>query len=444
MSAGAGIPSLSQLVAWPNGYLTEAADHWELVGARSYGVANRAWRDALAADWHGNGAEALRTAAHADMLATSGVADQLQAAAKMARSGASDLQAARSRVRYAVLDANAAGFDVDDDMAVIDRSTGGSAAERAARQAQAQALAADIRRRAAQLVALDQQVAGKITAAVAGIRDIFPQGSAPQTAPRKPEIHSVDNHTFKQDPAPPADPGADPPWKDLPPPQNWDDVRKILQQLPPGKNDPHRELDTPEEIRKFFEWLSKGAVGDLPNSGGFPRMKLPDGTEVKLRPDSTSGGPTIEAVPPGKTKGPKVHLPLAPVVDDPPVLPDIDQHPIPEPQPPLSGHPPPPTLPPTQIPHPADLPPWLQDPSPPGFTVSPVQQPPAFGWDQPDAPGSPAPHPAPPPGGPSWLPQVGHDLSEGGKAVFGWVMVGGILVWTILSGGGQTGEAAVP
>ncbi|OBJ16790.1 hypothetical protein A5623_17870 [Mycobacterium colombiense] len=444
MAAVAGFAGLSQLLAWPTEHLTAAADHWEVVRDRTYGVASGVWRDALSVDWRGEGAEALRTATHTDMQTTSAVADQLHAAAKLARSSASDLYAARSSVRYAVQDAGTAGFDVGEDMSVTDRSTGGSAAWRAARQAQAQALAADIRQRAAQLVALDQQVAGKVTAAVAGIRDIFPQSSAPQTATRKPEIHGVDNHTFKQDPAPPADPRADPPWKDLPPPKNWDDVRKILQQLRPGKNDPNRELDTPEEIRKFFEWLSKGAVGDLPNSGGFPRMKLPDGTEVKLRPDSTSGGPTIEAVPPGKTKGPKVHLPLLPFVDDPPVLPDIGQHPIPEPQPLPSGRPTPPTLPPTQIPHPADLPPWLQNPSPPGFTVSPVQQPPVFGWDQPDAPGTPVPHPAPPPGGPSWLPQVGHDLSEGGKAVFGWVMVGGVLVWTILTGGGQTGEAAVP
>ena len=73
---------------------------------------------------------------------------------------------------------------------VTDRSSGGSAAQRAARQGQAQAFAGDICQRAAQLVALDQQVAGKITAAVAGIRDTFP---------RKPQIQAVDNHTFKQD-----------------------------------------------------------------------------------------------------------------------------------------------------------------------------------------------------------------------------------------------------
>ncbi|MEB3983514.1 hypothetical protein OQ968_19870 [Mycobacterium sp. 663a-19] len=200
MSAVAGIPGLSQLLAWPTDHLTEAADHWETVGARSYGVANQVWRDALSIDWQGDAADSLRTATHADMVTTSAAADQLHAAAKVARSGASDLTAARSRVQYAVADARTAGFNVSEDLSVTDRSGGGPAVQRAARQAQAQTLAGDIRQRAAQLVGLDQQVAGKITAAVAGIRETFPQ-SPGLAGPRKPQIQAVDNH-WKQDPAP--------------------------------------------------------------------------------------------------------------------------------------------------------------------------------------------------------------------------------------------------
>ena len=47
MAAVAGFPSLSQLPAWPAEHLTEAAEHWEAIGERSYGVANKVWRDAL-------------------------------------------------------------------------------------------------------------------------------------------------------------------------------------------------------------------------------------------------------------------------------------------------------------------------------------------------------------------------------------------------------------
>lgn len=203
MAAAAGVPSLSALLAWPTDHLTDAAAHWESVGERSYVVSHQVWRDAHSADWHGEAAEALRTATHGDLRTTSAAVDQLQAAARVARSGASDLSAARSRVRYAVEDARTAGFAVGEDLSVTDRMTGGSTAQRAARQAAAQAFAGDIRQRAAQLVGLDQQVAGRVTAAVAGIRDTFPQMPAPAAPPSDNRVWAVDNHTFKQSPQQP-------------------------------------------------------------------------------------------------------------------------------------------------------------------------------------------------------------------------------------------------
>ena len=143
MAAVAGAPGLSALLAWPTDHLTEAAAHWETVGERSYGVAHGVWSDALTVDWSGEAAEALRTDTHADMMTTSAVVDQLQSAASVARSGASELDAARSQMRYAVEDARSAGFEVGEDLSVTDRMTGGSAAQRVARQAAAQAFAAE-------------------------------------------------------------------------------------------------------------------------------------------------------------------------------------------------------------------------------------------------------------------------------------------------------------
>jgi hypothetical protein len=84
MSAVAGFPGLSTLLSWSTEHLTEAADHWDTVGEHSYGVANQVWRDAL----QGGAADALHSGTHADMLTTSAVADQLQEAAKVARTGA--------------------------------------------------------------------------------------------------------------------------------------------------------------------------------------------------------------------------------------------------------------------------------------------------------------------------------------------------------------------
>lgn len=202
MSALVGIPELSQVLAWPTQHLTEAADYWETIAGRSYTVANEIWRDSLSVDWRGRGADAFHASTHADMLETSAVADQLQVAAKIARNGVSDLSAARTRVRYVVEDAVRAGFDVRQDMSVTDPWTGGSMAQREARQAQAQAYAGDIRQRAAQVVAVDQQIADKITAAMAGIRDTFPQAPGPEEPQPKPKIQGVDHDRFKEDPPP--------------------------------------------------------------------------------------------------------------------------------------------------------------------------------------------------------------------------------------------------
>ncbi|MFZ0231308.1 MAG: hypothetical protein WA622_05470 [Mycobacterium sp.] len=140
MSAVATPPSLSQLLDWPTEHLTDAAEHWEAVAERNYGLANQVWQDASFVDWQGNAADALRTATHSDMIAASAAADQLQTAAKVARSGAADLYAASSRLLYALEDAQSAGFDVHEEGSVVDRSTGGSAAERAAGQSGGAAL----------------------------------------------------------------------------------------------------------------------------------------------------------------------------------------------------------------------------------------------------------------------------------------------------------------
>ncbi len=201
MAAVTTTPGLSALMAWPTDHLTEAASHWESVGDRSYGVAHGLWSDALTVDWDGEAADALRTDTHADLLTTSGVADQLQAAATAARSGASELDAARSQLRYAVEDARSAGFEVGEDFSVTDRMVGGSAALMVARQAAAEAHAGNIGGRAAQLVNADAQVASRVTSAVAGVGNTFPQ--APTT---NGQVRAVDSRTFKQDPSFPVSP----------------------------------------------------------------------------------------------------------------------------------------------------------------------------------------------------------------------------------------------
>ena len=282
MAAVAAIPGLSALLAWPTEHLPEAAENWEAVGGRCYGVANQLWRDALSVDWQGAAADTLRSATHADMLTTSAVADQLHAAAQVARSGASDLYAARSRVRYAVEDARTAGFDVGKDLSVTDRLTGESPAQRGARQAQAQVFASDIRQRAAQLVGLDQQVARKITAAVAGIRHTFPQNPSFGTSPKDNRVHAVDNHTFKQDPSPP--PG-------LPgnPFAGWTEEQKaqVAAEIAHGHAfEEHFPGKTPQELARWiYDTMNdpNTRVGTSIKSGGLALLRG-DGTIIFINP----------------------------------------------------------------------------------------------------------------------------------------------------------------
>jgi hypothetical protein len=291
MSAVAGFPGLSQLLAWPTEHLTEAAEYWEAVGGRSYGVANQVWHDALSIDWQGEAADALRTATHTDMLTTGAVADQLQEAAKVARSGASDLYTARSRMEYAVDDARTAGFGVGEDLSVTDRFSGGSPAQRVARQAQAQTLAGDIRQRAVQLVGLDQQVACKVTAAVAGIRDTFPHDPSSGTPPKDNHVYAVDQHTFKQDPSlPPGNPF--PGWTD-------EQMAQVATEIAHGHAWEQHKADFPrgwterDLARSIYDAMKdpKTRVATSIDSGGMALLR-PDGTIIFINPQDGDYGTT--------------------------------------------------------------------------------------------------------------------------------------------------------
>ncbi|ORA25246.1 hypothetical protein BST12_02860 [Mycobacterium angelicum] len=54
------------------------------------------------------------------MTMVSRIGDRLEEAAKTARTGASELYAARSHLRYAVEDAHSAGFEVGNDLSITD------------------------------------------------------------------------------------------------------------------------------------------------------------------------------------------------------------------------------------------------------------------------------------------------------------------------------------
>lgn len=160
--------TLSQIEAWSTEHLIDAAAYWTQTADRWEDAFLTMRNQAQSITWHGAGGDALRQRTGADLSVVSGKADLLRQAAGIARNGASDISAAQRRVLYGVEDAQNAGFTVGEDLSVTDtRST--SPAERAARQAQAEAFAADIRLRAEQLAGADTKVSGQLTAATAGL-----------------------------------------------------------------------------------------------------------------------------------------------------------------------------------------------------------------------------------------------------------------------------------
>ncbi|HEX4391733.1 MAG TPA: hypothetical protein VH084_09340, partial [Mycobacterium sp.] len=117
------------------------------------------------------------------------------------RKGAGDVSAAQRSVLYKVDDAHQAGFVVGEDLSLTDTQRSRNAAELAARQAQAQALAADIRSRAAQLLAADSEVGAKLTATAGDVGSL--------NFNEKPVAHDgkIQLVDWKQAPAPTPSPG---------------------------------------------------------------------------------------------------------------------------------------------------------------------------------------------------------------------------------------------
>ncbi len=446
LSAPSGLkPTLSQVQSLDTGYLREAADLWTRT-AELWEQVFTEIRDRMSTPggtpWEGRGAAAAQQGSFEDSVRVGGASHELHQAAAIARRGDGQLQAGKEDVLEAVDEARAEGFDVSEQYSVTDRVQGGSAELRAARLAAAQGHAAFIRHRLAALLATDQQLNTQITAATLGIEDLtFPE--SPDDAlvgdDKHDGIQLVDLHTWKQDPQPiPPDPLPGP----LPPVNNADDVRRVLDPLQNGgKRGPNavgtkpkvKELWDTSTIKRMWDYLTRNAT-DSPGPPGYkgPVRILPDGTKIGLRQSSDGWGDTLDVWYPNGDR-PKIHTPyLPPLISAPPQLPPPGQPaPLPLP-PPQVGHPPV-VLPPTQVVDPRTLPPWLQNPSPPGFQVTPSAPLPFAPFDLPDAPAVPAPPPALG-GSPSW-PDLTHDLAEAGKTAGAGVLAGIAIVGGIMSGG---------
>jgi hypothetical protein len=172
---GAGIPSLSQILAWDTQHLSQAAtdwqstaEHWE---ATFTSVHTRTLSPGGTA-WSGVTADAAQERTLTDLVKVRGMADSLQEAATIARRGADQLGYLKSQAIDAVNAAREANFTVSEDLSVVD--TSGS---RPPRIFAAQQHAATLATRAAALRTADNEVAAKIASATAELVD-FTTGPA--------------------------------------------------------------------------------------------------------------------------------------------------------------------------------------------------------------------------------------------------------------------------
>src|SRR5271156_4297359 len=222
-----GLPTLSQIRAWDVDHLIEAAGYWDSTANRWDDVYGQVWQQSLGMDWQGQARDALVDRTTADKAMVTRKSDQLREASLTARKGAGDISGVQRSVLYKVDDAHQAGFVVGEDLSLTDTQRSRSAAELAARQAQAQALAPDIRRRAAHLLAVDSEVGAKLTATAGDVGSL--------NFNEKPIAHDgkIQPVDWKQAPAPTPSPGP-----------TGQDARNVLKNLPKGTKDNFFEVRT--------------------------------------------------------------------------------------------------------------------------------------------------------------------------------------------------------
>jgi hypothetical protein len=175
----------------------------------------------------------------------------------------------------AVRDAQRDGFVVGEDYSVADRFRSGSAAFRAERLAEAEEHAAFIRHRVAALVATDQELGTRITAATEGIDNLsFGETDLDDT---RNHVQAVDHNTFKDAPNPPPDP----------PPGGWsqDPLMRAAQKIAYG-----HAMDAKNHLKDFPD-LTPDQLADLVHQMMQDSISNPKG--LILGNSRSDGAPVI-------------------------------------------------------------------------------------------------------------------------------------------------------
>jgi hypothetical protein len=197
--SGAGIPSRSQIEAWDTAHLESAAAHWSAIAPaweEHYSAIHAGMLAPGGTTWEGTAADAAQERAWADLVKVRGLADCLHDAAETARTGAEDIGWAKRQVLDAISEAEASNFTVSEDLSVTPPSASSPLARVPIAEAvAAQQLATEIGSRAQTLASIDQQVASKITSALAPLQGASFGDTEGQRAP----VMQAAGFRFKQD-----------------------------------------------------------------------------------------------------------------------------------------------------------------------------------------------------------------------------------------------------
>ena len=183
MADAVDFPTLAQIRGWMAEHLDTAADAWTTrarIWENSYTAVLHGVSAPGGTSWHGAAADAAARRISADRRVVLGAADLLNDAAAVARTGAGEIRAARQVAIGRITTAQAAGFDVEDDLSISDR-TSPTRAMRAHREAEAAAHARGVWNAADTLIATDTEVARRIRSAVTVLKDLrFASTSGPE------------------------------------------------------------------------------------------------------------------------------------------------------------------------------------------------------------------------------------------------------------------------
>jgi len=190
------LPTLSQLRAWQTGHLTDAATRWNAAAEKwttSYGDVADGLPAPAGTSWEGAASQAAQARMAKDRAGAEAVAQRLRLGTQAATNGAQRIDAAKEEALRVVAMANTMGFDVQDDLSVVDRVSFWPSPLDQLRQSQAQLLGVNVKMGAAQLAALDQWVATDLNTVTSGF-DALDFKKQPVIEP----IDTTDNPSFGQ------------------------------------------------------------------------------------------------------------------------------------------------------------------------------------------------------------------------------------------------------